>query len=161
MRPIYVGDARNIRKRLRQHQSGNVEASALRKHIAEAMGYRIRREKRQSGSYRKRLDLPDPKVGESKISRYILSGGWRFVVCTDYKEANQLQWFLIAQLMPVLNVDSRSWDQEHRVLFEFFQRELERQAVLKLRDIGSREAEGAGVYVLYHSTLPHEESEEV
>ena len=161
MRPIYVGDAKNIRRRLRQHQTGNVEASALRKHVAADMGYRIKREKRGNGSYRMRLDLPDPTVGESKVSLYIASGGWRFVRCDDCSEANQLQCFLIEMLEPALNVDRRLWDHAQAVRFAFFQRALEVQPVLRLSEIGRQKAEGPGVYVFYHAMRPREQNEEV
>jgi len=39
---------------------GNMEASAFRAAIAQEMGYRLRRTRRQSGSARVRIDLPNP-----------------------------------------------------------------------------------------------------
>ena len=42
-RIIYVGDSGKVMSRLRSnHCRGNVEASALRKYVAEAMGYKLR-----------------------------------------------------------------------------------------------------------------------
>jgi len=44
---IYVGDSKDVIKRIRtNHCKGNVEASALRKYVAEALGYRIKITKR-------------------------------------------------------------------------------------------------------------------
>jgi len=50
MKVIYVGDARDVVKRIQNnHCGGNVEASALRKAVAEAMGYSLKRTRARSG----------------------------------------------------------------------------------------------------------------
>ena len=70
---VYVGDSRDVVKRIIVcHCNGNVEASALRKAVAEAMGYRLKKSRRESGSIRVRIDLPNPNEGEAK-SRLMLS----------------------------------------------------------------------------------------
>jgi hypothetical protein len=85
---IYVGDAGDIIKRIKtNHCSGNVEGSALRSHVAEAIGYKIKSTKRSTGSTRYRIELPDPREGEKHVSDYIRSGEWRYVVCNSYAEA--------------------------------------------------------------------------
>ena len=44
---IYVGDSHDVTKRIgTNHCSGNVEASPLRKAVAEAMGYPLKHTKR-------------------------------------------------------------------------------------------------------------------
>ena len=65
---LYVGDARDIVKRiLTNHCTGNVEGSAFRKAVAEAIGYNLTYTKRKSGSMRVRIDFPNPREGEKKF----------------------------------------------------------------------------------------------
>jgi hypothetical protein len=110
MRAAYVGDASNLRARVRQHCGGNVEASALRKHVAAELGLGLTRERRASGSTRTRIDLPAPKEGERQVSAYLGEGVWRAVVCASAEEARDAQWFAIDALAPYLNRERRVWD---------------------------------------------------
>ena len=51
MKTIYVGDSKDVVKRIKNnHCSGNVEASAFRKHLAVAMGYKLKKTKIETGS---------------------------------------------------------------------------------------------------------------
>ena len=152
MHVIYVGDSRNIRKRLKQHQGGNIEASALRKHIAISKGFNIKTTRRKSGSYRRRLDSPDPKQGERELSHYIGSGTWSLALCETYDEAHDLQWFLIEHLRPTLNIDKQKWDATKRSRYEVLQLEMSRPLPLEKTPC----PDGPGVYVLYHELLPRE-----
>jgi hypothetical protein len=96
---VYVGDAKDVVKRIRSdHCNGNVEASALRKSVAIAKGYLLKKTKRPSGSTRIRIDLPVPRKGETCISGYIQSSEWRFVLCASSMEAKDFQWYAIDQL---------------------------------------------------------------
>ena len=111
MLTIYIGDARDVVKRIRSnHCSGNIEASALRKHIAIKKGYTLSKTRRHSSSMRIRLNLPDPRIGEQAISNYLRSGIWKFVFCSSYVEAHDFQWYAIGKLRPLLNVTCNIWD---------------------------------------------------
>ncbi|GAG41101.1 unnamed protein product, partial [marine sediment metagenome] len=86
---IYVGDTGSLLRRIKtNHCGGNVEGSALRQHVAEALGYNIKCEKRLSGNERKRIDLPNSQQGEKRVSDYIRSGEWRVIILDNYKIAN-------------------------------------------------------------------------
>ena len=116
---IYAGDAMDVVKRIRSnHCSGNVEGSALRRHIAENLGYQIKSTRRSSGSYRVRLDLPNPKAGEQIISIYLRTGLWKFILCESYEEAQDFQWYVIDILKPLLNVRHDTWNRENMVRYQ-------------------------------------------
>ena len=111
---IYVGYSSSAAKRIRSnHCSGNVESSAMREHIAARMGYKINKTERPSGSTKKRIDLPDPNQGEEKISAYLRSGWWKFVICESTEEAKDFEGYVISKLTPLLNVDECSWRREN------------------------------------------------
>lgn len=155
---IYVGDSRDIIKRLRtNHCSGNVEGSALRKLVAEAMGYRLKRTRRASGTTRIRIDLPNPRVGEAKVTEYIRSGTWRFVICQSYNEAHDFQWYAIEQLHPLLNRDRRSWDRESLQRYRHLLTQLSKAQELKCSQLQQSQS-GPGIYVLYHRQAPSKAS---
>ena len=152
---IYVGDARNVVKRiLSNHCKGNVEASALRKHIAEAMGYKLTKTRRPSGSTRVRIDLSDPQIGENKISVYIESGKWRYVICQSYNEAHDFQWYVIELLNPLLNKERRQWNREKSDRYAILFQKLLSNPLLNCRKLYGRYT-GPGVYVFYHNTPPN------
>lgn len=151
---IYVGDASNVVKRiLTNHCSGNIEASALRRAVAEDMGYHLRRTKRQSGSLRVRIDLPDPRDGENMVSAYIRSGEWKYVICESYDEAHDFQWYVIAQLKPILNRNFESWDPQKTSRYQFLLNQLLMSEPLNY-DVLRESRSGPGVYVLFHKQLP-------
>jgi len=153
---IYVGDARNVVNRiLFNHCKGNVEASALRRHIAEAMGYKLKRTKRASGSTRIRIDLPNPKFGERKISAYIQTGKWKYVICESYDEAHDFQWYAIEMLNPLLNRERKQWNQEKSSEYFLLFQKLSNSQLLGCKQMYGQ-ATGPGVYVFYHSMLPDE-----
>ena len=151
---IYVGDSGDVIKRIRRtHCSGNVEGSAFRKHVATELGYDIGRTKRASGTTKVRLDLLDPKSGENEITRYMRSGAWRFVFCDSANEARDFQWYVIDNLRPALNRDSRSWDcncdQRYSQLLHVL---LDCHSVEYANLAG--QTSGPGVYAFYHDHLP-------
>ena len=85
---LYVGDARDVVKRIKtNHCSGNVEGSAFRKHLAEQLGYKFVKTKRKSGTTRVSIDLPFPREGESRITEYVKTGGWKYIICDSHDEA--------------------------------------------------------------------------
>ena len=153
---IYVGDARNIVTRiLRNHCRGNVEGSALRKHIAEAMGYRIIRTRRPSGSVRVRIGMPNPRIGEGRVSAYIQTGRWKYAICESYNEAHDFQWYVIEMLNPLLNKERKQWkiDKKHRYTILF--QKLSSSPLLYCKQLYGQ-ATGPGVYVFYHNMLPNQ-----
>ena len=122
---IYVGDSSNVVNRiLTNHCSGNVEGSALRKHIAKEMGYRIKRTRRPSGSMKTRIDLPNPREGETSVSSYIRSGWWKYVICNSNEEAQDFQWYAIEHLQPLLNVNRKRWERDNVSRYQMLLEEL-------------------------------------
>ena len=103
----YIGDSNKIKNRVRQHCIGNVESSALRKTIAEEMGFEIVTVKRTSGSRKKTVN---PLSAEKLISDYIQSGNWKVVSCQTVEEARELQWYGIDKMRPPLNKYMQFWD---------------------------------------------------
>ena len=151
---IYIGDGRDVIKRIRKdHLKGNVEASALRKHVAIAMGYDISATKRLSGSTRVRIDLPDPKEGERCVSAYLSSGLWQYAICDSYEEANAFQWYVIEKLKPLLNKDRRAWDRSRLANFETLLKNLQSSQLYQVSELVNLPS-GAGVYALHHPQLP-------
>ncbi len=150
---IYVGDASNVIKRVTtNHCIGNIEASALRKHIAAAMGYKIKTSIRDSGIRRVRIDLPDPKEGEKCVTEYIQSGKWRYVICKSYEEANELQWYAIEMLVPALNKDRRPWKHDNASIYAHLLSQLNESPFSTCRELRNKPT-GPGVYVLYHEKI--------
>ena len=147
---IYVGDASNLRRRIQQHGRGNVEGSALRKHVAEALGYGLARTRRPSGSTRVRIDAPDPRAAEGRVDAYLQGGGWRWVTCKSPDEARELQWVAIEALNPALNRDRRTSPPDSQLA------DLVRQlrAAPAVPYAALDPPATPGVYALYHARLP-------
>ena len=147
---IYVGDASNLRRRIQQHGRGNVEGSALRKHVAQALGYGLVRTRRSSGSTRVRINAPDPRAAEERVSAYLQSGAWRWVKCATSEEAHELQWAAIAALDPALNRDRRHPPPDNQLA------DLVRQlrAAPAVPHAALYPPAAPGVYALYHARLP-------
>jgi hypothetical protein len=151
---IYIGDSSDVTARiLTCHCSGNVEGSALRKHIADSMGFRLSKTRRSSGTKKVRLDMPDPRVGEARITAYVRSGSWKYVVCASYEEANAFQWFAIEALNPLLNRDRRASDQLRAARFRDLLADLERSGPYTFSEL-RRLPTGSGVYALCHDSVP-------
>lgn len=151
---VYVGDAGDVINRIRsQHCSGNVEASALRRHLAQKKGYRLVSTKRLSGITRLRIDLPNPREGENEISVYIRSGRWRYCLCDSPAEATDFQWYVIEKLNPLLNVERRPWNQKAKPKYEALLDRLLASREFSCDGVKSRPT-GPGVYVLYHDVEP-------
>lgn len=151
---IYVGDANDVMSRIiRNHCNGNVEASALRCAVAQNMGYPIKRTRRWTGSVRMRIDLPEPQQGESKISAYIRSGEWKYVICESYDEAHDFQWYAIDQLKPLLNCNFQSWNTRENSRYQTLLRYL---LNCRPRNCTSphEEQSGPGVYAFFHELTP-------
>lgn len=151
---IYVGDGSNVIKRIRtNHCGGNVEGSALRQHVATALGYKLTRQQRPSGSTRIRIASPNPKEEEKILTKYIRSGSWRFVTCDSAQEALDFQWYVIKQLHPILNVNARTWNPDNHKNYQHLFAQLMNcpQTTFQYLDITLT---GPGVYVFYHDQLP-------
>jgi hypothetical protein len=155
MHTIYIGDSENVLKRIkRNHCNGNVEASALRRHIAEAMGYKLKREKRPSGNTRIRIDLPVSLKGEKEISDYLRQGKWRVVTCDSYQLAKDFQWYAIEQLKPRLNRDRREYPKTKVAFFQKLLQQLAGSSFLDCNTIDETKSK-PGVYILYHQEIPN------
>ncbi len=151
---VYVGDSKDVIKRIRtNHCRGNVEGSALRKHVAQAKDYRIKKTRRPSGSTRIRIDLPDPHRGEQDVSDYIRSGEWKYVLCASASEAEDFQWYVIDQLNPLLNRTQKPWNRGNLQRYYALLAQLTNSPVLTCEQIRSMQS-GPGVYVLYHQRRP-------
>lgn len=151
---LYVGDARDVIKRiLTNHCNGNVEASALRRHVAEAMGYKLRSTRRTSGSLSVRIDLPDYRTGEAQVSNYIRSGLWRYVICSSCEEAHDFQWFAIDRLKPILNRNREAVGYEREERYQSLLAQLTQSPALKFSQLRGTPS-GPGVYVFEHEHMP-------
>ena len=153
---IYAGDSGDVIKRIRSnHCGGNVEASALRRHIAKYRGYPIKSTKRPSGSYRVRLD---PEAGEQDVSVYLRTGLWKFVICNSHEEAEDFQWYVIDTLKPLMNTCCRPWNRRNLARYQALLAELTSAPGMtcgQLRNISS----GPGVYVFFHETSPSQRAD--
>jgi len=155
---IYVGDSKDVIRRIRDNHCGNgtnVEASALRERVAENMGYRISKTRRASGSTKKRLDLPNPQMGEQEISAYIKSGIWRFAICNSAAEAKDFQWYVIEQLKPLLNIERKPWNKQFLEGYKGLSAKLTTSPARTLNQLNAIKS-GPGVYVLYHEVPPRD-----
>ncbi|MEM3705704.1 MAG: hypothetical protein QXX59_07255 [Candidatus Bathyarchaeia archaeon] len=155
---IYVGDASDVVKRILTNHcsfSSNVEASALRCAVAEAMGYRLKRTKRPSGSTRIRIDLPNPREGEDIVSAYIHAGRWKYIICESYDEAHDFQWYVIDQLKPLLNKNVKPWNKQKTITYQSLLQQLLASKPMSCAEF-SKEYTGPGVYVFLHEQIPKE-----
>lgn len=150
---IYVGDANDVVRRIREHCSGNVEGSALRKAVARSRGYPLSVTRRQSGTKRIRIDSAKSSKGEDDISSYLASGTWAWVVCDSPMESRGFQWYAIDALKPVLNTDTRTWNQTARARYVSLLQQLEQCMPLRSSDLAGRTS-GQGVYVFHHNQRP-------
>lgn len=154
MNTIYVGDSKNIIKRIRfEHCRGNVEASALRKSIADYNNYNLIKEKRHSGSMRIRINLPDSRDGEQEISAYLQSGIWKYVLCESYDEAHDFQWYVINRLKPTLNKNYNNWNAQQETKYSQLFTKLTNNNGYNCSELANHQT-GPGVYVLYHTEKP-------
>ena len=147
---IYVGDACDVVSRITtNHCGGNIEGSKMRESIAEAIGFGISKTRRASRTMKKRINLPDPAVGERAVSDYVASGRWQFVLCNSKEEAKAFQWFAIESLNPALNRERQPWNREQSTRFEILFAQLQQSplyAKTQLRPLAS----GPGVYGFHH-----------
>ena len=151
---IYVGDSRDVVRRLTtDHSGGNVEGSALRRHIAEDMGYEFTRTKRPSGNTRVRIAAPNERSGELRVTAYIRSGRWKYVLCDSYEEASDFQWFAIERLNPLTNRRRGTWRRSELPRYEALLAALEASRPIEGGHLNHLES-GPGVYVLYHDRPP-------
>ena len=151
---IYVGDSSNVVNRIRtNHCAGNIEGSAMRRHVADAKGYTIKRSRRTGGSMRVRIDLPNPREGEADVSRYVRSGWWICVICDSDGEARDFQWYLINHLRPILNVRTRDWNHSNRGRYQELLAAIEHAEALTHDQLKGKRT-GPGVYILYHNHPP-------
>jgi len=154
---VYAGDSRDVVKRIiTNHCAGNVEASALRRYVAEAIGYQIKETKRPSGSTRVRINVLDPRKGEEEVSNYLRSGVWRYVICDSYEEANNFQWYVIDRFKPLLNREHRPWNQQNLHRYQALLSKMSTSSELTCSQLHGMRS-GPGVYVLYHQKGPQRE----
>ncbi|UCH37177.1 MAG: hypothetical protein JSV76_05705 [Candidatus Bathyarchaeota archaeon] len=154
MHIIYVGDSRNVYKRIRNnHCSGNVEASALRRYVAEALGFQIRRERRPIGSTRVRIDLPNPRQGEQAVTDYIRQGKWQILLLDHYDLAHDFQWYVIEKLNPFLNRECKNFQTQKSELYGNLIERLTKSSFINYRSL-TKTSSKPGIYVLYHEQKP-------
>lgn len=159
MQVLYVGDARNVKKRiLNNHGKGNVESSILRKHIASILGLKIKTELRTHGSYRIRIDEPVKGRGEKDISEFIKRGRWRVIILEDYEEAHKLQWYIIGRLSPPFNRRIKMGERFDETRYGVVFQQLMDSPELGLDDI-SKSKEEPGIYVFYNTSAPEQHAE--
>ena len=152
---IYVGDANDVTKRiLTNHGSGNVEGSALRRHVATAMGFRLSSTKRGSGTTKVRIDSNNPKQDEGTVTAYTRGGSWPIVPCSTYEEANDFQWFLIDRLNPLCNVTGKSWNEANTARYEQLLQICTARRAMRFEEVKESGSKGPGVYVLEHPNRP-------
>jgi hypothetical protein len=153
---IYVGDSGNVVGRIRRDHCGggaNVEGSALRKAIAEVLGFRLVRKLRPSGKTKLQIDAPDPAGAEAEITAYLRKGRWRVAIAESYVEAHDFQWYVVNRMNPALNKHRESWRAELQQRYELLFQMLDSCVALDYDELRGKQS-GPGVYVLYHDHLP-------
>lgn len=154
MNVIYVGDSKDVIKRIvTMHCRGNVESSAIRAHVAVAMGYILSKTRRTSSGVRIRIDLLHPGEGESAVSQYMQSGEWKYVICESYKEAHDFQWYAIKQLNPIMNPNRQQWNRTNMIRHEILLTRLVQSQGFDCAQLRGNPT-GPGVYVLSHQEVP-------
>jgi len=99
------------------------------------------------------------KDAEARITEYARAGKWRTVLCTDYDEAHDFQWFCVDKLdsqgLSLLNRDRQPWNSSKADRYnQLWAKLMSPGNPLVFRDeIGSERA-GPGVYVFYHEWRP-------
>lgn len=146
----YIGDSSKIKNRVRQHCTGNVESSALRKTIAEEMGFEIVSVKRPSGSRKKTVN---PLSAEKLISDYIQSGNWKVVSCQTVEEARDFQWYGIDKMRPPLNKYMQFWDLNNESTYQALLDEMLDSEFIESTSTLNFTNE-PGVYSLWHENSP-------
>jgi hypothetical protein len=155
---IYVGDGSKIGERVKNnHCTGNVEGSSLRKHIASNLGFGITKEKRPSGTTKVRLNIPNPKEGENKISNYLQSGEWKYLICETAEIAKDFQFYVIQNLFPqpLLNVNMGSWNPNNENMYLAMLQELQNCISLNYQETVNIPLL-PGVYLFIHKNQPNE-----
>jgi hypothetical protein len=146
--PLYVGDSRDVVNRiLDTHCTGNVEGSALRLAVAEMLGYPIARTRRSSGTTKIRIAVPAPGEAELTISAFVRSGLWQYIVCSEYPEAHDFQWYAIENLRPILNKKHRGWIASNALRYSQLLDSLLAGSPTRASDL-DRSRSGPGVYLL-------------
>ena len=146
----YAGDSKSIKNRVRQHCTGNVESSALRKTIAIQMGFEIVSKKRKSGSRKYSISQHN---GEEFVSQYLQSGLWKTCVCQSADEARNFQWYVIDKTRPNLNKYMQFWDTNSEEKYEIYLEDLLAEDGIEFQNISALD-KSPGVYSLWHNMSP-------
>lgn len=138
---IYVGYSQDIIKRIIDyHCSGNVDNSILRKHVASRItGGNVLRNNRRL---------------ENRVSNYIRSGKWKYVICKSPGEARDFKKYVICQYNPPLNVHRGAWNARNNTRYRGMLRRLEHSAWFTCGSIRNKQTDAAGVCVFYHEREP-------
>ena len=153
----YIGDSKRIKTRGRQHCTGNVESSALRKTIAVKMGFEIHTTKRPSGS---RKTSVHPLSAEKLISEYIQSGTWKIIPCRTAEEAKDFQWYGIDKKRPPLNKYMQFWNENKESRYQILLDELLDSDFIEFESTLNLPTE-PGVYSLWHENTPSDFVEKI
>lgn len=152
---IYVGDSKHVAKRIaRDHCSGNVEGSALRRHVARNLGFEIIREKRTSGTSKYRINSIDPKEDERIVSEYIRQGLWQVICLNDAVDVRDFQHYVIEKLNPLLNIEARKWNKHKSAEYSNLLEKLIASNASTWKEIRDQGDNYPGVYILHHDNMP-------
>jgi hypothetical protein len=152
----YIGDSKSIRRRLTsEHCRGNINGSALRRHVATALGYQLSRVRRDSGKLKWKVDTENPRLAEQIISQYIRSGVWKHVVCQNADEAKDFQYYAIQSVNPLLNIDHGHWDGAQFQRYQQLLTELLASDEVTFQNLNTL-PRSPGVYLLKHDVAVHE-----
>ncbi len=153
---IYIGDGSKIRTRIRnQHCGGNVEGSSLRKHVANALGLALIRQQRMNGSWRVRINLPNPLTSEQLITNYLRTGKWKFVICPPGIDAKDFQFYAIQNILPtpILNINLGNWQINMEAIYQQMLNQLlmcQAHDYIQTNNIPNE----PGVYLFIHDNQP-------
>jgi hypothetical protein len=157
MEYLYVGDSKNIASRIKtRHCSGNVKKSALRRHVADKIGFEVVKKPKISRFGREYQEIyisaPNRREAEKQVSAYIATGRWKFVECTSKDEAEDFQYYVIEKIIPVLNV--LRYDYDHKNIDRY------KELLKRLNSCPWTDKKGGlfpctpGVYVFGNDTMP-------
>lgn len=147
---VYIGDSSNIRRRLTsEHCGGNINGSALRRHVATKLGYELYQVRRKSGTLKWVLNTENSRLAEQIISQYIRGGAWKHVVCQNAVEAKNFQYYAIQSVNPFLNVDHGHWDEAQIQRYQELLIELLASDEITFHNLNTL-PRSSGVYLLKH-----------
>jgi hypothetical protein len=76
------------------------------------MGFQLVKEQRENGTWRTRIGFPNPNDGEDRITNYVRTGKWKFIICPRGISAKDFQFYAIQHIFPIplLYIKQGVWD---------------------------------------------------